>query len=717
MTTRSPKSRRRVVQILSVVGAIVVVALLWRPLFGWFTGKPVGGGSAGKAVATQAGELKLQLALQPDPPKQQGNTLVLEAGDASGAPLKDAEVAVTYSMPAMGAMPEMKGEARVEKAGDGKYRASFDLPMGGTWTLTTRVKSPKTQAEARHTLTVGSSGLTPVSSSGGAQGMGGGAQSGATGQKPLAPVKLPEPALEYVRAAFGAYEGARDLLAKDSIEGLAPRAEEIAAALKAAADATAGAPADLAECFEHGVQTAQRLGAAQTLDEARARFSDLSQYLVALADADERLQEGWHLFTCPMVKDRFSKWFQRSPSPLENPYMGQKMATCGSPADWKVALPASATGEHAHAAGGGDVAHYTCSMHPSVKKDGAGACPICGMDLTPVTKEEIQSGVIMIDEGRRQKIGVKTAEVTVGPLDVGIRALGRVTSDETTLEDITLKLDGYIHDLKVNTTGEPVKRGDVLFTLYSPELYAAQQEYLLARQSQSAANASLVRASKKRLQLWGITERQIERIAAKGEPIENMPFLSPATGFVLEKNVVEGAAVKAGERLFRIAPLEKVWIEADVYEQDLPRVKVGQPVRVSLPYMPGKTYRGQVGFVYPTLEEKTRTGKVRIELSNEDLALKPDMYAEVQFELAGQQALKVPESAVIYTGPRTLVFVDLGEGRLKPQEVKLGVQGKDSFEVLEGLKQGDRVVTSGNFLIAAESRIRSAADYWGGGEQ
>jgi Cu(I)/Ag(I) efflux system membrane fusion protein len=336
------------------------------------------------------------------------------------------------------------------------------------------------------------------------------------------------------------------------------------------------------------------------------------------------------------------------------------------------------------------------------------------MELIPVTRAEVESGIIRVDEARRQRIGVKTARAELAPMELSIRALGRVTYDEKALVDITLKLDGYIHELRVSATGERVKKGDVLFTLYSPELYAAQQEYLLARNSQSAANASLVGAARKRLELWGLTSAQIERIAQGGEPVENMPFLALASGYVIEKNVVEGAAVKAGERLFRIAPLEKVWVEADVYEQDLPQVKPGQPVEVTLPYLPGKKYTGRVGYIYPALEEKTRTGRIRIELPNPGLELKPEMYADVRFIIKAGERLQVPASAVLYTGPRRLVFVDLGEGRLKPQEVKLGLKGEDTYEIVEGLKPGDVVVTSGNFLIAAESRIRSATDSWTG---
>jgi Cu(I)/Ag(I) efflux system membrane fusion protein len=527
----------------------------------------------------------------------------------------------------------------------------------------------------------------------------------------LPPFQLPGPALEYVRAAFQAYEPARELLARDTMVGLAPRAGEIAAALRAAADAVDSQRTDVADALRNGAEAASRLEAAKDIQQARQHFALVGQHLVWLASADTRLREGWHLFECPMAEG-FNKWFQREPR-LENPYMGQRMLTCGSPTDWSVPGLAPTPEGHSHADGA--VAHYTCPMHPAVKQAGPGQCPICGMDLTPVTRAEVESGVILVDDARRQRIGLKTARAEVAPMDLSIRALGRVTYDEKALVDVTLKLDGYIHELRVNATGEPVKKGDVLFTLYSPELYAAQQEYLLARRSQSTANTSLVGAARKRLELWGLTSAQIERVAQRDEPIENMPFLSPASGYVIEKNLVEGAAVKAGERLFRIAPLKKVWVEADVYEQDLPQVKVGQPVEVTLPYLPGRKYPGRVGYIYPAIQGNTRTGRIRIELPNPGLELKPDMYADVRFVIHGGPRLQVPEAAVIYTGPRRLVFVDQGEGRLRPQEVKLGLKGEDTFEVVEGLKAGDVVVTSGNFLIAAESRLRSAADTFGGG--
>ncbi|MBF5046471.1 efflux RND transporter periplasmic adaptor subunit [Aggregicoccus sp. 17bor-14] len=517
---------------------------------------------------------------------------------------------------------------------------------------------------------------------------------------------LPPAALDAVRTAFAAAEGVRTLLARDSVEGLAPRAEATVQALRTATGALpAGSAPSLAAELNAGTEAASRLAHATALPEARTHFAALSQRLEALARMDPRLQQGWVIYSCPMTKGP-ARWVQR-PGALANPYMGEKMLACGTAVAWSE--PAA---PHAHA---GEVAYYTCPMHPAVRQAQGGQCPICGMDLTAVTRADVDEGVIRVDEARRERIGVRTAVVALAPLHRAVRAFGRVTYDETAVQDVTLRLDGYIEGLHASATGQQVKRGDVLFRLYSPELYAAQAEYLLARQGQSAANASLVAASRQRLKLWGLTDAQVAQLAERGRPAERVPFFAPASGYVLEKNVAEGAAVKAGERLFRIVPLERVWVEAEVYEQDLSQVRAGQAVEVTLPALPGKQLRGTVGAVLPTLDPSTRTGRVRVVLANEGLALKPSMFADVRFEVASGERLQVPEEAVLYTGPRTLVFVDLGDGRLAPREVRLGLQGEGTWEVLSGVKAGERVVTQGNFLLAAESRIRSGAEYWGEG--
>lgn len=373
------------------------------------------------------------------------------------------------------------------------------------------------------------------------------------------------------------------------------------------------------------------------------------------------------------------------------------------------------------AAAAGDVAYYTCSMHPQVHADHPGPCPICGMPLIPVTHEEQQAGVITVDEGRRALLGIRTAKAVEAPLSLDVRAEGRLVVDETRVHDVTLKVAGYVTDLKVNSTGQRVRTGDVMFTMYSPELYAAEQEYLIARSNRtvlhpeagSDANAgsgvgdALVVASATKLRLLGVSAEQLRAIVAAGAPIERLAVRAPASGVVMEKAIVQGDAVTAGQRVFRIADLDQIWVEAEVYEADLARITKGQPASITLAYLPGRTFEGTVAFVYPYLDPARRSGRVRVVLPNQGLELKPDMFATVAFTLPQGNRLQIPASAVVYTGPRRVVFVDLGEGRLVPKEVTIGARSGDSVEVLSGIAVGDLVVTSGNFLVAAESRVRS----------
>ncbi len=539
----------------------------------------------------------------------------------------------------------------------------------------------------------------------------------------LPPIELPAVALDALRAAFDASERVRGELALDRHDGVAAPARELAQALGVARAAVATASPAIAASVAEAQRAAATLAGSIDLATARAAFGALDRQLVALAAADPRLQDGWHVFACPMA-DGFQKWFQKSPT-LSNPYMGQAMATCGSTSSWgappeAAAAPqdaAEATSHAGHDHAGDDTAYFTCSMHPSVRQDGPGQCPICAMDLTPVTFDQVESGVIFIDEARRGAVGIRTGSVVRAPLTRTLRAIGRVAYDESRLRDVTLKVDGWITRLHVNKTGQPVKQGQLLFTLYSPALFAAQQEYLLARASQVTGGAgargeALVRAAGKKLRLWGLSQAQLDAIGARGEPLEDLPFYAPASGYVIEKDVVEGAMVTAGARLFRIAALDKVWIEAEVYEADLPQITVGQRATIALGSLPDRELAGTVAYIYPYLDAGTRTARLRIELPNPGLDLKPDMYATVSLPLDLGPRLQVPVDAVVYTGPRRLVFVDLGGGRLRPQEVTLGVRTDDAVEILSGLQEGATVVTSGNFLVAAESRIRSAAKFW-----
>jgi hypothetical protein len=324
--------------------------------------------------------------------------------------------------------------------------------------------------------------------------------------------------------------------------------------------------------------------------------------------------------------------------------------------------------------------------------------------------EPTEKGVITVSEARRQLIGVRIGTVEKRPMILTIRAFGNVTYDERQLNDVVLRVKGWIQHLDANFTGKWVKAGETLFTLYSPDLYATQQEYLLALQSK---NPTLQTTIAQRLRLWGISDTQIEQIASQRKPFEYMPILTPASGYIVEKNVIEGDQVEAGQKLFRIANLDKVWVEGEIYQFDLPQIRLGDSVKITLPYIPGKTFEGDVSYIYPYLMGDARTGKIRVELPNPNLELLPDMYANMELSINLGEKLQIPESAVIYTGKRRIVFIDLGEGRLRPQLIVVGLRNQGNFEVISGLSEGDRVVISGNFLIASESQIRSALNFWG----
>lgn len=516
---------RRAIVRLAVAGVfIVLVAIFHRQLIGWFTGKPVG--AAGAAAETKAGPFAIAASLDPDPPGEKAQGLVLDVKNASGAAVDGATVDVSYDMPAMGAMAEMKGTAKVTSERGGRYRAVLDLPMGGSWTLLAHIHASDGDASASFTFTVGTRGLSA------------------------------------------------------------------------------------------------RAGATEAID------------------------------------------------------------------------------------------HYTCSMHPSVNQPGPGKCPICGMDLTPVMKGG--AGVVTIDEARRQTIGVRTAAVISAPMHVDVSAIGQVAYDETGLTDVTLKTRGWITALRVDKTGQRVARGQPLFSFYSPELLNAEQDFLVAARGAMAdagTNGGFLAAARARLRLLDVSDAQIDAIAKSGTPSQSVTFFSPAHGYVIEKNVVAGASVEPGMRLFRIAALDRVWIDVDLYEADLGRVRVGQRAEVTLDYTPGR-FEAKVAWVYPFVDPKSRTGRVRVELKNDALELKPGMFAHVALESDLGERVQIPTSAIVYTGPRRLVFVDLGAGRLQPREIEIGAASNGMTEVRSGVKADETIVSSGVFLVAAEARIRTAATYW-----
>ena len=317
-------------------------------------------------------------------------------------------------------------------------------------------------------------------------------------------------------------------------------------------------------------------------------------------------------------------------------------------------------------------------------------------------------GAVVISAERRQEIGVTTAPVQVRDLDYTRRASGRVTFDESRRAEVTLKYQGYIRTLRADFTGVAVRKGEPLATVYSPDLYSAEHEFLealavrdsmLPGPSRDRA-AELAAAARQRLALWDLSSGQIAALEKSRKPTEGTAILSPVSGVVTDKMVVQGTAVMPGQTLFKIAPIDPIWIVCDVYPYELPLLKVGDPAQVG-------TRHGHISFIYPYLESETRTGQVRIEVANGDRALLPDQLVDVEIAVPLGKRLAVPASAVLFNGDRKLVFVDKGGGRLEPREVKLGAKAGDWYALDQGLAAGEVVVTSGNFLVAAESRLRA----------
>ena len=334
-------------------------------------------------------------------------------------------------------------------------------------------------------------------------------------------------------------------------------------------------------------------------------------------------------------------------------------------------------------------------------------------------------GIVTIPIERLQMIGVKYQPVVRRPLEKLIRTVGRVAVDERKLAKVTIKFHGWIEELFVSALGDHVKRGQQLFTIYSPDLVASQEEYLLALQGQKQLGASefpevargsrdLLEATKRRFQLWDITEDHLRELEQTGKVMKALPIHSPITGTVIRKEALAGAHVDPGEELYTIADLSHLWVLADIYEYELSFVKIGQQAAVKLSYDPGTVLKGKVGFIYPTLDPKTRTAKVRFELDNRDEKLKPDMYANVEFRVELGKRLAIPQEAIIESGQKQVVFLHLGEGRLEPRVIKTGVKTGEWSEVLEGLKEGEHIVTSANFLIDSESRLKSVVEGMGG---
>ena len=363
---------------------------------------------------------------------------------------------------------------------------------------------------------------------------------------------------------------------------------------------------------------------------------------------------------------------------------------------------------------------YQAPMAPWIISPHPGKSPM-GMDMVPLDPKKFASE-ITIDPVTARNIGVCLTKAKRGPLVRTLRTVGQVTYDQTRLYDVNTKVSGWIEKLDVDSVGQTVRKGEPLFDLYSPELYAAEQEYLVAlrglRQSQKNGGSaaittqahSLIDAARTKLQYLDITHAQIKALARRGRAERVITIYSPYTGTVVDKQAFQGTHVTPGTRLYRVADLSKVWVIASVYESQLPMVHKGQPATMSLSYLPGDTFKGRVDYVYPYLDDKAREAKVRLVFDNARGTLKPGMFANVKLkQMTTLKATLVPREAVIDTGERTVLFVSTGAGHFEPRHVTTGMTTDDGWiQILKGVKPGEEVVTSGEFLLDSESRMREA---------
>jgi Cu(I)/Ag(I) efflux system membrane fusion protein len=348
-----------------------------------------------------------------------------------------------------------------------------------------------------------------------------------------------------------------------------------------------------------------------------------------------------------------------------------------------------------------------------------------GMDYIPVHASELKAEAapaieglapVTIDPGRQQLIGLTTATVATGPVGGEIRATARVAVDETRIRHIHVKVDGYVDKLFVDFVGMPVAKGRPLFTFFSPDFVAAQEDYLLAVRTQKrlqggalqSSGSDLLEAARRRMALWDVPANELDQLERTGTVRKSLTLYSPITGVVTAKTAVEGTRITPADTPFEVTDLGRVWAVADVYEPELAQVKVGMPADLTLGSFPGRSFRGRVAFIDPQVDPRSRTVKVRVDLGNPKGELKPEMYGEMVLQSQARTGLTVPIDAVLDSGERKIAFVALGDGRFEPREVQTGTRLGESVEIRAGLKAGEAVVTRANFLVDSESRLRAA---------
>lgn len=392
---------------------------------------------------------------------------------------------------------------------------------------------------------------------------------------------------------------------------------------------------------------------------------------------------------------------------------------------------------HAHEADAGEDTVWTCSMHPQIRQPEPGQCPICGMDLIPLVSgqgNELEPNQVTMSERARGLARLRTSEVRrLSASGATLRMLGRVDYDETTLQTVTAWIGGRIDRLNVRVTGERVRRGQVLASLYSPEVYAAHQDLMTAKTqlsrlragseiARSSAEAALASA-RERLRLLGVPEAEIQRMEDHVRPTRNVAIRSPFEGTILERLASEGAYVQTGTPLYRVADLTRLWVQLDAYESDLPHLEVGQVVELDVEALPSETFEGRVAFIDPVVDSRRRTARVRVEVSNPERRLRPGMFVEAVLRggeaTDAAQPLVIPASAALFTGRRSVVYVEV---RAAPQPtyearvVRLAPQVGDLFPVVAGLSEGERVVSHGAFALDADLQIRGGESMMMGGD-
>ncbi len=397
---------------------------------------------------------------------------------------------------------------------------------------------------------------------------------------------------------------------------------------------------------------------------------------------------------------------------------------------------AKAPGEAAQK-GGRKILYWVDPMHPAYKSDKPGIAPDCGMKLVPVYEGEetapaatgeatanLPMGAIKVSPEKQQLIGVRYGVVESAAGVHSFRAVGKVAYDETRIARVHARVEGWIDKVFVDFTGQLVQQGQPLLTIYSPEMLASQQEYLLALRSKEMLkdsslpsavqqSDSLAAAARKRLELWDLSDAQVEEVARTGKPITNITLDSPIGGYIVARNAFPKQRITPDTELYSVVDLGRVWVMADVFENESTMISLNQPATVSPTYIPGKSFRATVNYIQPQVDPMTRTLKIRLAVENPELLLKPDMYVDVQFQVQMPRRVTVPAEAVLNSGERQTVFVDRGNGYLEPRDVEVGERVGNRLEILKGLKPGERIVISGNFLIDSESQLKTAM---GGGK-